>query len=262
MANAVGLNYTKLFNRAETIANARTQSSGKNSAAAKGIIEQYGSNYAVELSDNGLNALKQKQNSEVDNTSTKNFLADETKLSSKAQDFLGKLRDKYGDYDFIIADDVDDPQSLTAQSEKGYSVILSSEEIEKMADDEDFANKIMSNVDKAVGVIDGLFEESLDKGVQFASIGASIDSDGNTKLFASLEKMSEEQQERFEKLKEKLAEQKDKADDQSDVETETKSEPISIFAKTANVEADSADELLKKIFEIDWENIDEEEFVF
>ena len=269
MANAVGLNYSKLFNTTETINSKRTQFTNKNVTADTNVNAQYNGNYAVELSDKGLNSLAQTQKNTVDNSDTKNFIADETKLSSKAQSFLDKLRDKYDDYDFIIADNVDDPQSLTAQSKKGYSVILSSDEIEKMADDEEFANKIMSNVDKAVGVIDGLFDESLDKGVQFASISASIDSEGNTKLFASLEKMSEDQQERFEKLKEKLAEQKDdKTNEKTEITDETKSEsesepePITILAKTANVEADSAEDLLKKISEIDWQNINEEEFIF
>ena len=95
--------------------------------------------------------------------------------------------------------------------------------------------------------------------MQFSSISATIDSEGNMKLFASLEKMSEEQQERFEKVKERLAEQKDQADE---TEEETKKEPEVILAKSADVEADNAEELLKKIFEIDWSNIDEEEFIF
>ena len=258
MLNSVGMNYSALFQGTELVNGKRTQDN-KNSSADKNVAAQYGGNYSVELSNDGLNALTKVQKNFVDDLDTNNFSADEKKLSSKAQDFLDKLRDKYGDYDFIIADDVDDPQSLTAQSEKEYSVILSSDEIEKMAEDEDFANKIMGNVDKAVGVIDGLFNESLDKGVQFSSISATVDSEGNMKLFASLEKMSEEQQERFEKLKERLAEQKDQADE---TEEETKKEPEVILAKSADVEADNAEELLKKIFEIDWSNIDEEEFIF
>ena len=261
MANTIGMNYSTLFKSVGT-ADRRTSSSGKNSSAEKDVVAQYGGNYSVELSDSGLNALAQLTKNSVDDSDAKNVLVDEKKLSAKAQNLLDKLRDKYGDYDFIIADNVDDPQSLTGQSTKGYSVILSSEEIEKMAEDEDYADKMMGYVDKAVGVIDHLFEESLEEGVQFGSITASIDDEGNMKLFASLEKMTEEQQERFEKLKEKRAEEKEKAESKTDEETDSEKEVETVSAKTAKVEADSAEELLKKIFEIDWDNIEEEEFTF
>ena len=260
MANTIGMNYSTLF-KSVTAADKRTSSSGKSTSAEKDVLAQYGGNYSVELSDNGLNALAQSKNS-VEDSAEKNVRYDETKLSSKAQDLLDKLRDKYGDYDFIIADNVDDPQSLTGQSTKGYSVILSSEEIEKMAEDDDYADKIMGYVGKAVDAIDGLFEQSLEDGVQFGSITASIDDEGNMKLFASLEKMTEEQQERFEKLKEKRAEEKEKAESTAEEETDSEEEVETVSAKVAKVEADSAEELLKKIFEIDWDNIEEEEFVF
>ena len=258
MANAIGLNYSTLF-KSLGASEKRSSSTNKNSAE-KDVVSQYGGIYSVELSDGGLNALAQLKKNSVDDSSEKNVLVDEKKLSSKAQDLLEKLRDKYGDYDFIIADNVDDPQSLTTQSQKGYSVILSSEEIEKMAENEDYSKKMMNYVNSAVEKIDGLFEESLGEGVNFASITASIDDEGNMKLFASIEKMTEEQQDRFEKLKEKRAEEKaeSKTEDESDSEKETET----ISAKTAKVEADSAEDLLKKIFEIDWDNIEEEEFEF
>ena len=40
----------------------------------------------------------------------------EDKLSKKAQDFLADLRSKYGDYDFIVANDSDDKKALVKQS--------------------------------------------------------------------------------------------------------------------------------------------------
>ena len=259
MANTIGLNYSTLFKSVGTAGKNSNASSKNSQAAEKNSAAQYGGNYSVELSDSGLNALAQLKNDSAEET---NQRFDETKLSQKAQDFLGKLRDKYGDYDFVIADNVDDPQSLTSGNTKGYSVILSSEEIEKMAEDEEYADKVMGQVDKAVGTIDKLYEEALDEGVQFASISASIDDEGNMKLFASLEKMTEEQQERFEKLKEKRAEEQEKASQAEDETEEDDEEPISISAKIANVEADSAEELLDKIFSIDWDKISEQQFTF
>lgn len=65
----------------------------------------------------------------------------EYKLSDKAQKYLDKLRKDYGDYDFVVADAGDDMKGLMKQATKEFSVIFSSEELEKMADDEKFAAK-------------------------------------------------------------------------------------------------------------------------
>ena len=262
MANTIGMNYTSLF-RSVGATEKRPNASKISSTEQNFFSAPNGGNYSVELSEGGLNALAQS----VDDAEEKNVRFDESKLSANAQKFLEKLRDKYGDYDFIIANNVDDPQSLTTSTDKDYSVILSSEEIEKMAENEEYADKIMGHVDKAVGVIDKLYEESLGEGVNFASITASVDEDGNMKLFASIEKMSADQQERFEQLKEKRAEEKkeaaakaDKAEKDSDSENEENTETVS--AKVAKVEADTAEDLLAKIFEIKWDDIEEEEFTF
>ena len=267
MANTIGQSYASLYNAG--LANKRTASANKNSAAEKNSLAQNvgNSNYSVEISESGLNALSQVKSDVVDDFGEKNALFDEKKLSTKAQKFLDNLREKYGDYDFIIANNVDDPQSLANQSDKGYSVILSSEEIEKMAENEEYADKVMGHVDNAVKVIDDLYEESLGEGVNFASISASIDDDGNMKLFASIEKMSAEQQERFEKLKEKRAEEKKETEAKAAEETDSEEdgeeeETETISAKLAKVEADSAEELLSKIFEIKWDDIEETEFDF
>ena len=265
MANPIGLtNYSTLFKSVGTAG--KNSASAKNSAAEKNPVAQFGGeNYSVELSADGLNALAKYQTEEKNSsTDISSMLVDETKLSSKAQDLLGKLRDKYGDYNFIVANDVKDPSAFAANSERTYSVILSSEEIEKMAEDAEYAEKIMGQVDKATGALEELAETDLGEGVNFASLAAEVDADGNMKLFAGIEKMSEEQQERFEKLKEKRAEEKKEAEAKETSETdeaeETEPEKETFSVKLANFEADSAESLLEKIFAIDWDKISEQEF--
>ncbi len=266
MANTIGLNYAALFKSVGT-AGKTSAASAKNSAAANNSVSQFGAgNYSVELSADGLNALAKYQTEEKNSTDDiSSMLVDEKKLSSKAQDLLSKLRDKYGDYNFIIADDVKDPSAFAANSDRNYSVILSSEEIEKMAEDEEYADKIMANVDKATGALEELSETDLGEGVNFASLAAEVDADGNMKLFAGIEKMSEEQQERFEKLKEKRAEEKKEAEanaaeetEESEDDEETETETFAV--KLENVDADSIESLLEKIFAIDWDSISEQEF--
>ena len=74
----------------------------------------------------------------------------EDKLSKKAQDYLADLRSKYGDYDFIVANDSDDKKALVKQSTKSTSVVFSTSEMERMAKDEKYAAQKLKNVDTAV----------------------------------------------------------------------------------------------------------------
>ena len=166
--------------------------------------------FDLTLSGSGKNMAAQKN-------AAKNFAGveawnaspDEEKLSAKAKDYLAKLREQYGDYDFFIADDVENPLDLAGTSQKKYSVMLSSAELERMADDEEYAQKIMGQVQSAVDTLNGIQDQGgLGEGVRFKRLAISFDEDGNTKLFAELERMTEQQKERMEKAMEKRAAEK------------------------------------------------------
>lgn len=188
---------------------------------------------SVEISDAGLNALTVTKNSDV-------------KLSDKAQKFLDGLREKFGDYDFVVSAN---PNAADAVgSTKEFSVIFTPEELERMADDADYAEKIMGNVDTAVDKLKDISERDLGDGVQFSQLTISFDDEGNMKFFASLEKISAEQQERLDAARQRRDEEKSLDD-----------ELTQILYKPADVEADTEDELLAKIFGIDWDAIAEEE---
>ena len=243
MANAINSGYLFQQKNLGQIGKRPAVNEKNNSTAAKDFAAQYAGNFTVELSDGGLSALAAQQKNSVDDSATS---ADEQKLSATAKDYLKTLREKYGDYDFVIADDMSDPQSLTAGNTKSYSVILSTEEIEKMATDEEYAEKVMGQVDKATGMMDSVLEQAeLSDGVQFTSLSVSIDDEGNMKLFASLEKISEEQQERVEKAKEKRAEEEKDSDDEA--------EELPTASQKVELEADSLEEMLEKIFGIKWD---------
>ena len=70
----------------------------------------------------------------------------EDKLSSKAKNYLDNLRKTYGDYDFLVADAGDDKRALLDKSDKEFSIIFSKVELEKMANNEDYANEKMHRV--------------------------------------------------------------------------------------------------------------------
>lgn len=252
MANTINTIYSPQF-KGTTFGKGATYS--KAAAAEKNSFAGYVDDTTVELSDAGLNALNKLQSDTVDNNAGGAVASDESKLSAKAQNLLDKLREKYGDYDFFVSDNLDTAQ--TVGSSKEYSVLFTTEELERMAEDDDYAQKVMGNVGKAVDTLKDLSEKDLGEGVQFSQLSVSFDGDGNMKLFAQLEKLSADQQERLEAAKEKRAEQQ-KAEEKS-LDDEENSEPVSILFKSADVEADNAEDLLAKIFGIDWDSIDEEE---
>lgn len=246
MTNSINTNYVAQFANAELFGKSANKTAEKNSTAQFGNAAA-----AVEISDAGLNALTKVQSTDTGNQT------DETKLSAKAQSYLDKLREKYGDYDFIISNNLDTAQ--TVGSTKAYSVILTPEELERMAEDDDYAQKVMGNVGKAVDILKDVSGKDLGEGVQFSQLSVSFDTEGNMKLFAQLEKLSAEQAERLEAAKEKRAEQQ-KATEQNDKSLDDEQpELTSILFKSADVEADSQEELIYKIFGIDWANIPEEE---
>ena len=266
MANMINANYAQLYKSTSQLgkgANAVKGASAKASEAAKDLSAMFGKDVSVELSGDGLAALANQRKEAVNNeeSSGGSAVGAEQKLSAKAQDFLAKLREKYGDYDFIITENMDDTQGLMEQGTKQYSVILTNEELEKMADDEEYADKVMGNVETAVDKLKGIAEKGgLGEGVQFAHIGISFDNDGNMKLFAQLEKLSADQQERLEKLKEKRAEEAEAAAKQAEedkaAQPEDEDEWEYMPVKKAMVEADTEEELMEKILGIDWDSIE------
>ena len=242
MLNAINTNYLSQYQK--------TGNLGVNSANQNKLTTaaNFNEKTIVDISEDGLNALEQSQNSAQ---------TDESKLSAKAQSYLENLRKKYGDYDFFVSDNLDAAQ--TTGSSKEYSVIFTTEELEKMAEDDEYAEKTMGNVGKAVDMLKNISEKDLGEGVQFSQLSVSIDDEGNMKLFAQLEKLSEEQAARLEEAKQKRAEEKEATEKNNQPTEKEQSDFTQILFKAADVEADSEEELLAKIFGIDWSKIPEEE---
>lgn len=218
----------------------------------KDPFAQYEQDATVELSADGRAAYEKQIQAAV-----KTFVEEnggggaemqQPELSSKAQDLLGRLQDQYSDkYDFFVVDSEEDLQKFQGQGTKGYSVVFTKDELEHMANDEEYAKKVMDTVDSIVGMTKKMEENGeLGEGVKLKSVMISVGEDGNMKLFAQLEKMSEEQAERLEKAKEKRAEEQ-----QAEEKKEVNAPPV----KWAQVEASSADELLEKILGIEWDKI-------
>ena len=181
----------------------------------------------------------------------------EAKLSKKAQDFLATLREKYGDYDFMVGNSTDDMRNLEGSGSKEFSVIFSSAELERMANDEKYANEKMQGVEGAVKMCKRINEEyGFPNGAEGSinKITIAIGDDGSMKIFAELEKSSAKQKERIEAAKEQKAEAKKDAEKKEKAK-KANSEDESV--KRTTIEASSEEDLIEQLKNLDWSKISE-----
>ena len=197
----------------------------------------------------------------------------EEKLSEKAQEYLKSLREKYGEYDFLVGNCTDDLKSLAKSGSKEFSIIFSNAEIERMATDEKYAAEKMQGVEGAIEMCRKICEENGYVSV-FDAINAGngtvnriaivTDDNGNMKFYAELEKSSDKQKERIEKAREKKAEEKKAEEEKAEEKKLAEKRPLKKSpyekddkdtVKRTTIEADSMEELLEKIKNIDWNNV-------
>lgn len=182
------------------------------------------------------------------------------KLSDKAKALLQDLKKQYGNMDFFVAEyeTEEEAASYLSRGSKDYSVLIDPEELERMAEDEEVKKQNLALLDEAVGKLDTLKEELKETGKEdeVVSLGVSIGKDGKVSYFAELEKAGERQKEFVDKIREdkkeaaKEAAEKaaDKGQDKYNYE----------HSKRTTVYADSAEELLKKITDVNWDEIKEQ----
>ncbi|MBO4988517.1 MAG: hypothetical protein J6B68_01310 [Lachnospiraceae bacterium] len=202
---------------------------------------------AVKKNDSVAKAKETVSESKVANSS-------EDKLSTKAKNYLENLRKTYGDYDFYVADAGVDRRALLSGSTKEFSVIFSNEELERMADDEAYAQEKMHAVQIAVEMskrINEQFGADLENGTLISKMAISFDEDGKMSIFAQLEKLSEAEKDYIEKIKEKRADEKKVAEELA----EKKAQEKDMTVKKVNLEASSEEELIEKITNVDWSKV-------
>lgn len=187
----------------------------------------------------------------------------ESKLSSRAQEFLKKLRKQYGDYDFFIGNSTDDLKSLVKSGTKEFSVVFSNAELERMASDEKYAKEKLQGMEQAVKMSEQInqkygFGSAFGKdglsGTKINRIGIVFNEDGTTTFFAELEKSSAKQRELMEKARE------EKRAEKSEEERKTKREILNYSKNSADtkhttVQANSMEELIEKISKTNWDAV-------
>lgn len=195
---------------------------------------------------------------ETNNISAKN----EENLSTKAQELLARLREKYGDYDFFVGNTKEEHERLSGSGSKEFSVCITAAELEKMAADEEYAAKKEKEIEDSVamckrisekyGYVQAGEEDENTVGV-INKISVSVGDDGKISIFAELEKLSEAQRERIEKAREEKADDK-KAEADKKLPY-NKENPNSV--KRVTIEADSEENFIAKLQAINWKNVGE-----
>ncbi len=210
------------------------------------------SNYKSSYKSNRVK--EKKEETSTSKTSKENAISKgEKQLSKAAQKVLLSLRGSRTDMDFMVADydKGDSAKDILAKSNKEYTVIFSSEELEKMASDEKYYAEKMKSIDGALRMSEEInakfgFERAFGKsvmnmdGVTMTKFGISFNSDGTTSFFAELEKTSNQQKEWLEKSLEKKANT-----------NKTKNQDV----KKVTLQADAKEELIDKIKNIDWDTL-------
>ena len=193
----------------------------------------------------------------------------ESKLSSKAQEFLKNLRKQYGNYDFFIGNSTDDLKTLVKSGNKEFSVVFSNAELERMASDEKYAKERLNCVERAVKMSEEInqkfgFERGFGKGnatsTEITKIGIVFKDDGTTSFFAELEKSSAKQREHIEKTREEKRTEKKKEEKKAEKEIQSYSKS-NADTKRTDVQANSMEELLEKILSVDWNAVKSEKML-
>ena len=183
-------------------------------------------------------------------------------LSSAAKKLLKELHNTYGDTDFMIAN-YETEEEAAAYLSRGtgtYSVLLTPEELEKMAADEDYKKQNLQTLDDAVAKLKDMKSQLGENGEDIKRVGVVIGDSGEVSYFAELEKTSEKQRERIEKQRETKKEEAAKAEKEKKEERYTDGSFIREGAKRTTLFADSVQDLKDKIDKVDWSNVREDSY--
>lgn len=205
------------------------------------------------------------------NRTNKSNVAQNVKLSDKAKALLEELKAKYTDMDFMVADYSSDEeaQEYLSQGNKAFSVLIDPDDLEAMANDEQVKDKTLSLLEEARQNLTDLQSQLEEDGeTNVKNLGVTINTDGKVSYFAELEKMSQSQKDRMEKIKENKAEEKAEADKKAArQEREERMDALKSdrfytnlpqIDKHTTVQADTMEELLEKIRNVNWDDIPEE----
>ena len=250
-----------------------------NNSALNSYAADY--SYRTEYNRKADNNKKTDGTKEMDKTAKKSRVSGRTigdpVLSDKAKKYYEQLKAKYSNMDFIL---VSPEQKEEAESKKGMYqsskeliVLIDSDKIEKMAEDEEYRAKYEGILSNATSQLSQMKDSLGSKADSVSSFGMTFDDNGNASFFAVVDKSLAAQKERIADKKEAAAEEKKKAQKKTqekraeerkadradknkkmDSADKTNSKEKSSDADKVTVSASSWEELLKKIDNVIYES--------
>ena len=196
----------------------------------------------------------------------------QVKLSEKAQKVLERIKEKYSDMDIMVADfqGDDEAKEILSRGTKEFSVLFSSDELEKMAESEDYEKECMDRIDGAVQMSKRIAETygqeaALEKdgdSTIVSRIGISFNSDGTTSIFAQLEQLTAKQKEHIKAERAKRAEERaesEETDKTGKTAGNVKQKKLQKEKESRKTEiiVDSEEELIERLQSMDWNKIKE-----
>lgn len=174
----------------------------------------------------------------------------EPQLSEKAAKYYEKLKKKYSNMDFVLVSPEKKAEAERNkgmyQSSKELLVLIDSDKIEKMAEDEEYREKYEKILNGATAQI-GQMKNSLGSSANSVrSFGMTFDDHGNASFFAVIDKSLAAQRERITEKKAENA-KKQKADQKKEAERAAEERRKEKEKDLVTVTASSWDDLLKKI---------------
>lgn len=225
-------------------------------------MEKVGSYYQSSVYERTTQAGKDIQSAKADSAKSASASKGDKKapeLSRAAQKLLKELQKSYKNMDFIVADYETDEEAaaLLSRGKEEYSALISADELEKMAADENVKKKNLEILDGAVSRLDEMKTKLGDKADDVTRIGITIGDGREVSFFAELEKSSAKQRERIEKQRE---DRKEEAKDAKKTEADEYRAHGKNAEKRTTVFASTVEELAEKIANVDWNTIKEETY--
>ena len=224
----------------------------------------------TEKTENAKNAKKPDSPIGVqkNKAASESHIQEGVELSDGAKKLLDELKEKYGNMDFFVANYSSDEEAehIMSRGTKEYSVLIEPEILEQMAADEEVKNKYMNIIDESTGKLDEIKEQLKESGQEVDSIGMKIDAEGTVKFFAKIREQNDRYQKQVAADKEAAKAEEAKAEKRKEREEameklrEGPGKPYgkkeAPYEKTTTVYADSVEELLDKIQNVDWSQIE------
>lgn len=176
----------------------------------------------------------------------------DVQLSDKAKDYYSKLKAKFGNMEFIaVSADMKERVKANAAAYGNANkmvVLIDDAKLEQMANDESFRKKYEGIIAMSQSKMDSARSSLASTGAKIKNFGISVNSDGSTSFFATLEKSSAEQTKRLEKkqAEKKAAKAKEKKQtEKKDAEKRLEKAKEKKKADEARLEDDEDKEYIK-----------------